>query len=217
MSPRMLRLAVVVNIVIAATVFYYLFVRMLGLGSSEQDTLGFTVFRYFTLDSNFLMMVAALIAAVAELMVVTGRIDALPRWAAILTFSATVAVTLTMLVTVCFLGPTAQKGFWSMFQGPNLYFHLIVPLASILVLIACERSFALTFREALWGLAPTVLYAVYYAVNVFTHAENGIVNPAYDWYGFVTHGIRFAFVPLLALPAATFVILTLLRLCVRAR
>lgn len=205
------------NIVVAGLVFYYLFVRMLGLGlDGPVDVAGLAVFRYFTLDSNCAMMISALICAVAELMVLSGRIDALPRWVAILTFSTTVAVTLTMLVTVCFLGPTAKEGYWSMFTGPNLFFHLIVPLLCVLTLALFECGFALTFREALWAMAPTMLYEVYYSITSLTHVENGMVQPPYDWYGFLSHGVRFAFIPLIALPAATFVILTLLWLCVMA-
>ena len=137
-------------------------------------------FRYFTVDSNVLMAVMALTGAVFAL----RRPEAeRPRWLVVLTYVATVAVSVTMCTVVFFLAPVMKRGFVRLFSDCNLFFHLIVPALSILTLVCFGGSKELKFKHTFLGLLPTAIYAVFYAVHVFGHLEQGAVSPAYDWYG----------------------------------
>lgn len=205
------KLSISVNAVIAVVVAVALFKMMTGTPDEDSLTVkGISAFKFFTVDSNALIMIAAILFSAWENRTAGGLANGLPKWVCILKLAATTAVTLTMIVTVFFLGPNASEGYFSMFAGSNLFFHLLVPLASIAVFVLLEKTRAIRFADSLWSLLPTALYAAAYAANVFAHAENGKVSSQYDWYGFVRNGTDKALIPVAVLLGASFVISTVL-------
>ena len=208
------KLSVAGNALIAVTVAIAIFFMMTGTSDEGRLTLGgLSAFKYFTIESNAFVMLAAILFSARENRSDSGEP---PKWLYIVKLAATGSVALTMLVTVVFLGPNSTQGYFAMFSGPNLYFHLLVPLVSIAVFILFEKTRSLRFADSLWGLLPTALYAAGYAVNVFSHAENGSVSEKYDWYGFVRQGTDKAIIPVAAMLGASLVISTLLWLGNRA-
>lgn len=178
------------NILMAAAVLHALISMMMGRGAGGALTnTGFRVFKYFTIDSNVLLMLAAAAYALADIRVICGRTKDVSEAMYIVKLVATVSVSVTMLVTVFFLAPLFAGGFWSLFMGSNLYFHLLVPLTAILTLILTEKRPAVAREKVIYCLIPTAVYALYYALNLFAHAENGKVDKIYDWYGFVQRGL----------------------------
>ena len=53
-----------------------------------------------------------------------------------------------------------------------------------------EKTRKIPFRHTLTGIVPMVLYAVFYLANCMRHAVNGMVDIAYDWYGFLAGGVK---------------------------
>lgn len=147
--------------------------------------------KYYTVDSNILMGIAALVAAAAQWRVMKGKSREVPRWTLLLTLAGTVSVTLTMLITIFFLGPTLGRvyGFFSLFSNASFFLHLINPLLAIFVFLRYERSGRIPFRLTPVGVLPTVLYAVYYVALTLQHVKDGAVEQGYDWYGFFAFGI----------------------------
>ena len=39
-------------------------------------------------------------------------------------------------------------------------------------------------------MIPTIIYEIYYIINIAIHIENGSVSPMYDWYWFVQGGLH---------------------------
>lgn len=184
------RISCVLNILMAAAVLYALLTMMLGRGPGGALTgTGLRVFRFFTVDSNVLLMLAAAAYAVSDIRVISGKAEDVPEVMYIIKLTATVSVSVTMLVTVFFLAPLSARGFWSLFMGSNLYFHLLVPLTAVLTLILTEKRAPVAREKVMYCLIPTAVYALCYAANLFAHAENGKVDRMYDWYGFVQNGL----------------------------
>ena len=102
---------------------------------------------------------------------------------------STVAVSLTFLVVFTYLGPISKNGIPSLLMNSNLFFHLIIPVLSILVFVIFERTDKIKFRYAIFGVLPSFLYGIYYLTNILVHMENGKVSVIYDWYWFVQNGI----------------------------
>ena len=43
-----------------------------------------------------------------------------------------------------------------------------------------------------YGLIPTILYEIFYTINVLLGLKDGKVSPTHDWYYFTQHGLLIA-------------------------
>lgn len=163
-----------------------------GLVGGVLTTSGAEMFKFFTIDSNVLMGVIALFTALQLRQVIRGQREDLSTACYVWYLAGTVGVTLTMLVTVFFLEPTMapQFGLFSLFAGSNFLLHLFNPLLAIVTFTVFEKTRKIPFRHTLTGIVPMVLYAVFYLANCMRHAVNGMVDIAYDWYGFLAGGVK---------------------------
>ena len=125
---------------------------------------------------------------------------------------STTSVTLTFLVVFMYLGPISKDGIKSMLQNSNLFFHLIIPVLSIITFIKYEKT-NLKLKDTIYGIIPTITYALFYTTNVLIHTNNGKVSPIYDWYWFVQNGVKQAIIVLPLIILITYAIsLTLYKL-----
>lgn len=163
-----------------------------GLVGGVLTTSGAEMFKFFTIDSNVLMGVIALFTALQLRQVIRGQREDLSTACYVWYLAGTVGVTLTMLVTVFFLEPTMapQFGLFALFAGSNFLLHLFNPLLAIVAFTVYEKTRKIPFRHTLTGIVPMVLYAVFYLANCMRHAVNGMVDIAYDWYGFLAGGVK---------------------------
>ena len=196
-----IRKAFIINICIFLLEIVSLIWMMSGLSRGVLSAAGLRMLRYFTIDSNILMGIAALIAAIEEQAVIKGKKAEVPVTVWILKLAATASVTLTMLVTVFFLAPNSAAkagfaGYMALFYNSNFFFHLFNPVLAIIVFVFFEKSDGIPFIHTFTGTIPLILYAVYYVAEALRHTENGKVMRGYDWYGFLVLGVRSAFVVL---------------------
>ncbi len=126
-------------------------------------------FRFFTVQSNVLCASAALLMCFAS---------AQP-WIWLLKYVGTAAVTVTMLTVFLFLGPS-MGGYGELLKGRDFFLHLLTPLLALLSFCVFEKR-GLSFRAAMWGLLPVVLYGALYLYKVvYAPAERRWE----DFYGF---------------------------------
>ena len=162
-----------------------------GLGLSQG---GWRAMKYFTVLSNVLEGLAAIIW-LGSRVVRKGE-----EWTDRLKYVADVAVMLTFLVVMLFLGPLF--GYGSMFTGHNLFFHLLVPVASMAEFAVLNET-PMTRRYNALAVLPMLLYGVYYVGNA---AINGIGEwpNTNDWYGFLTWGWGIGVVIFAVIAAVTY-------------
>ena len=136
---------------------------------------GFTALRYFTVLSNILCAAGALAVLISP-----GAPMSYGAW--LLKYMGTAAVAVTLVTVLVFLGPTL--GYKVLFQGQDLYLHLIAPLLAIGSFCFGERDYALHFGTALLGLVPVLLYGAFYLWQVVVR------KPARweDFYGYNKNG-----------------------------
>ena len=171
---------------------------MSGLSGGVLSARKLATLKYFTVDSNILLGIAALIAAIDQRKVLRGEKSGVSLPTLILKLSGTFGGTLTMLVTIFFLGPTLGRtyGFFSLFEKSNFFLHLVNPVLGIVTFLCFESSSRIAFRHTFTAIIPLVLYAVYYVIVTLSHTVNGVVAKGYDWYGFFFLGVKSAYIVL---------------------
>lgn len=190
MTKSDLKKSLIFNILIVA--FVIIATVWMATASSFRSLTAtkFGALKFFTVDSNILVGVAALLMAISQYRVMKGTKEKVAPWLYTLKLVATVSVVITMLVTVFYLGFVVPTGYLSSFQGSNFFFHLLVPVLSVIAFVLFEKTDCIAFKCNFFSFIPLVLYGIYYAVSVLTHMENGVVQPGYDWYQFFKLGAK---------------------------
>lgn len=215
MNNKKIKISLCINLIIfimvifASIAMFTGFKFMHGIEPKLEST-KIGMFRFFTVDSNVFMGIMALVFVIKEIELLKGELDEIPTKFYILKLMSTTGVVLTFLTVFGYLGPISKGGIPSMLMNSNLFFHLLIPLLSIINFTVFERTNKLVFKHSFCGIIPTLIYAAYYSINVFLHMENGKVSTLYDWYWFVQGGVwQFVIVSPLML-AVTYIISLLL-------
>ncbi|MBR6426591.1 MAG: hypothetical protein IKS28_02060 [Clostridia bacterium] len=192
----------------AALTVYGGVTRGAGEGQVGENMTGAGYFKAFTVDSNILCAVASLATAVFAVPVMLGKRERIPEWAAVLQYVGSVAVGLTFLTVVLFLGPVyaGSRGFLFMFSGDMFLFHLLNPLLSV----ACSVFLVdgeIRRRDNFLALVPTTLYGSVYCAMV--------VSGKWSDFYFFTFGGHFYLIPAVfaVMLAVTYLIGLLIRVC----
>ena len=207
------RIALVISLFIAVMEPIEWLVMLTSRSEVALAAIGLYSLKYFTVLSNLLLGAASLVYAVC--LVRFLRHDApIPSWAHKLKFAATVAVGVTFMTVMLFLGPT--MGYAMMFVGANLWFHLVLPVLAIVEFVFFDVWRSLSFRQSLLGVLPTLLYGIAYCANILLNGVGEWPNTN-DWYGFARGGVPGAAVSFAVIAAGTWGIALLLRLPHRRR
>lgn len=173
--------SVICNLLIVAFCLIALAPDMLGFVHSEMGT-GIQPLRYFTIDSNILLAIAAILCLPSAFASLKNPGKLFPT--AILRFKhiATAAVMLTFLVSICWLLPT--KGAETVIGGRVALLHVANPLLALVSFCVFERGIAFSGKASLFGLIPLAVYGVFYVVMVCVIGEANGGWP--DLYGFAS-------------------------------
>lgn len=144
-------------------------------------------FSFFTSDSNLLMSVAALISVICLIRSLKDPDKPFPKWAEILNFISTGAVSLTFLTCCAFLGPIL--GYAYIYSGTNFFLHLLSPVSAIVLFMFFCVNYRISLRCTLLCIIPTFIYAsVYFVMVVLIGLEKGgwadfyMFNAGGRWY-----------------------------------
>lgn len=167
--------------------------------TSLLDSTGLSAFKFYTVDSNVLAGISSLVMLVYEILFLNNKIDKIPKHVFLLKYISVVGVSLTFLITAFYLAPLFGKNFILLYMNTNLFFHLFVPVLSVVSYIKYEKS-NMEYKYAFYTLSSVIIYAIYYISNILSHLDNGKVVKEYDWYNFVvvsTNSIAIVFIIIL--------------------
>jgi len=169
---------IITNAVLAVTVFTvwilsFFFWRNGTLGGS-----GWSDLKYFTVLSNLLAGV------VAVLWLVVCRKKETPHWLSVFKYLSATAVFVTFSVVVLFLGP--MYGYGMMYYGANLFFHLLIPLFAVAEEIVFGED--ISFKESFFACAPPLVYGIGYLTNCIVNGVGSWDTVRNDWYSFLEWG-----------------------------
>ena len=194
MNNKKIKIAFILNIIISIFVLIASIMMFTGFTFMKEYDLGLEstklgMLKFFTVQSNILMGVVALIFAYKEYQILKGKNKVLRRRDYAMKLASTTAVALTFIVVFTYLGPITEYGIMSMISNSNLFYHLIIPVLSIITFIFFEKNNKLLFKDIIIGILPSLMYSLFYTTNVLIHMENGKVSTTYDWYWFVQNGV----------------------------
>ena len=199
------KISIALNSIIFVLVAFATTCMIFGVNimSRSEEVRAFTAanlsaFKYYTVDSNVFGGLVALVYICFEIALARGKIERLPKILHLLRLAAATGLTLTMLVTAFFLIPQFGEHWYILYIDNNFFFHLTVPLLSIITFIFFEDDTGISLKDSLFGIITMATYAVFYTLNVFSHLGNGHPLKDYDWYGFLGGKITNA---VIAIPA----------------
>ncbi|MBR5032766.1 MAG: hypothetical protein IKX70_03790 [Treponema sp.] len=187
------KVSIVLNSLIFLLVAFATTCMIFGVNimSRSEEVRAFTAanlsaFKYYTVDSNVLGAVVALVYIYFEIALAKGKITRIPKLLHLIRLAAATGLTLTMLVTAFFLIPQFGEHWYILYIDNNFFFHLTVPLLSIITFIFFEPGTDdISLKDSLFGIITMAIYGVAYTINVFVHLGNGHPLKDYDWYGFL--------------------------------
>ena len=194
MNQKNLKISLCLNTLITlmtlfATITMFIGFRYMHSYDIVLDVKGLGVLKFFTVQSNIFMGLIAFIFSIKEIEVIRGKNKDISLIYYILKLIGTVSVGLTFFIVFTYLGPISKDGIPSMLMNSNLFFHLLIPVISILNFTLFEKTNKLRFKHTFYGTILTLIYGMYYLINILIHTENGKVSTIYDWYWFVQNGV----------------------------
>lgn len=176
------KVRLVFNILLAVAVFAVWILSFFFWRDSTLGGSGWSDLKYFTVESNLLVGIVAILFVILRLVKGEGK---MPRWIAFLKYISAVAVFVTFAVVVIFLGPL--YGYGRMYYGANLFFHLLIPLFAIAEEIFLEEE-RVSFRESFLAVIPPVVYGIGYLTNCLVNGIGSWDTVRNDWYSFLEWG-----------------------------
>lgn len=195
------------NAIIVLFVLTGLLMMMLSMGDTLASS-GLSALKYFTVQSNLFAGIAS-----AAVIITVLRNKEIPHWLELVLLMATTAVALTFSAVMAFLGPL--YGYWNMLKGPNLFFHLLVPLAAIVNFIFFIKAPGIKPAHVFLALVPSMLYSAFYLSNILINGVGEWPNRN-DWYSFLHWGPKIGLLIGVIMELATLGIAALLRILNRA-
>ena len=162
-------------------------------------------FKFFTVDSNVLMGIIALIFAYYQYLIISKKKKEIPQVMYTLKLMATVGVTLTLLVTACYLAPFSEYSYFDFFTNSNLFFHFLVPILSVVTYIFFENTKNNKFNSTIIGIIPMLIYSVFYVSNYLINRGDGPTKEN-DWYGFMGKGLIGSILTVISMILITYMI-----------
>lgn len=156
-------IAVIINALIVIFTAYGMSRFFTVGGDGNMAVMNTRCFQFFTVDSNLLAALAALLLLIGQISFLRGGKPPHPALLVLKHVGAT-AVGVTFFTVFCFLG--TLYGYRSMIAGVNLYMHLLTPLLAMLGFCLLEKQPRLRFRGVFLGLLPTILYGIVYVILV---------------------------------------------------
>ena len=134
------KISLTLNIIITlltifASIMMFTGIKLTHGAEPILETTKIGMFKFFTVDSNIFMGIIALLFVILQI-----KNKQITKNMYRLKLMATTSVGLTFLVVFTYLGPISKDGIISLLQNSNLFFHLIIPLLSIINFAIFENT-----------------------------------------------------------------------------
>lgn len=204
MSNKRNIIALIINAFIVISTFIIM-IKGVSYGASSgqvgENMIGIGYFKPYTIDTNVLNGIVALMMATFNIYNLIENKDELPRFLVVGQLISTVGVTVTILTVIFFLAPTfymTHRGVMWLFSNDMFFFHLLNPILSIINFVLLDKRYVLNRKEIYLGISTTVIYSFVYLYNVV------LAKKWSDFYGFTFGGkLYMGFISVIVMYLAT--------------
>jgi len=154
-----------------------------------------TSFKYFTVDSNILLMISCIVSMTYILLLWNNKINKIPESEYIFKLITVACVALTMLTVFFVLTPGSiflkdkTMPIETIYNGTNLFMHVVCPAVAIIMFLLFENRKDVKLIKTLYSLIVVVIYCIFYLSVAYTHVgPDGKIPFEYDWYFFCHFG-----------------------------
>jgi hypothetical protein len=122
---------------------------------------GFTLFQYYTENSNILALIACVTCSIFLIKSIITRSYAIPNWVLLLKYMAVCCLTVTFVVVVLVLAPMQGSGGYPklLFSGSLLYQHFLCPILALAGFLVLDDG-TLHKQDIYFAMVPTIFYAL---------------------------------------------------------
>jgi len=188
-------LTIIINCIIAINVTI---VALLGIicgagdGQLGNYVIGLGYLKPYTMDSNILAGVIALLVVIFSIKGIKNGRRQMPRWLMNAYLMGTTCLDLTFLIATAFLAPmevAAGRNYFIMFSKDMFFFHFLNPLLATITLVILLEEYSFSFVDRIIGMAPTIVYSIIYFVMLV------VLKQWEDFYNF-TFGGKYYLIPI---------------------
>lgn len=129
---------------------------------------GFLSFVYFTMISNTLAMLSAAFTIPFSVEGIRKKRFTLPRWIALMHYSAAVSVTVMFFCVIFFISRVSPD---DAFGGSNMITHIFCPILILISFFQTENGYSYTVKNQAIGMIPLCLYIIAYFTEVILIGE----------------------------------------------
>ena len=156
MKKARLIIGLILNLLILGGVVFSVINRYFGFWMVTAES--YMIFKYFTIDSNILLGVAAFVMIIADIVALaSGKYS---KFATALKLMGVVGTTITAVITIAYLYPAGVATLDVLYNpGAELYLHAVIPALGLLSLLIENEPRMNPFGYALFGILPVACYA----------------------------------------------------------
>ena len=177
---KIISLIMNILIIIFGIIGTYMMFTFKGDGAGLTAS-GFQNFKFFTVLSNELCAVVAIAYIIFYVIK--------KEFPVVLKLMAAAAVGLTFIVIAAFLTPLYAN--LNLYEGGNLWFHLILPLTAMVEFVLLDipesKENKIPFRYTFYSASFALIYGICYLANILINGI-GVWPDTNDWYGFLNWG-----------------------------
>lgn len=162
-------IALVSAVIVCICTSYAVGVGLLETTYYQQTDSDYSLFKYFTTNSNTLSAIGAAFLIPYAVEGVRVKRFSFPKWVGMIQYSGAICTTLTMTFAFLFILPTQGKEV--ALGGMNFWLHLVCPIMALILFLSVESDFRFSFFDSIVCLAPFFLYAAIYMGSVVMVGE----------------------------------------------
>ena len=161
--------ALISAVVVCVCTSYAVGVGLLQTSFYQQSDSGYSLFKYFTTNSNTLSATGAAFLIPYAVEGIRVKRFSFPKWVGMIQYSGAICTSLTMAFAFLFILPT--QGREIALGGMNFWLHLVCPIMALVLFLSVESDFRFSFFDTIICLAPFFLYAAIYMTSVVMVGE----------------------------------------------